>query len=83
MVLFAKDIVDAELWYYLDMEKEKKIVIHVRAIILNDGKLLAVRHPHDTSFAALPGGHLEWGYTIVEDHPTMDVGYDGLLVFKS
>ena len=43
------------------MEKEKKIVIHVRAIILNDGKLLAVRHPHDTSFAALPGGHLEWG----------------------
>ena len=61
MVLFAKDIVDAELWYYLDMEKEKKIVIHVRAIILNDGKLLAVRHPHDTSFAALPGGHLEWG----------------------
>lgn len=43
------------------MEKEKKIVIHSRAIILNDGKLLVVRHPHDISFAALPGGHLEWG----------------------
>ena len=26
---------------------------------------------------------LTWGYTIVEDHPTMDVGYDGLLVFRA
>jgi 8-oxo-dGTP diphosphatase len=43
------------------MEKKKKIIIKVRAIILHQGKLLVVRHPHDTSFAALPGGHLEWG----------------------
>jgi len=43
------------------MKNEKKIMIKVRAIILYKGKLLAVRHPHDTSFAALPGGHLEWG----------------------
>ena len=42
------------------MENNKKIIIKVRAIILHEGKLLAVRHPHDTSFAALPGGHLEW-----------------------
>ncbi|MFA6257390.1 MAG: NUDIX domain-containing protein [Candidatus Paceibacterota bacterium] len=48
------------------MENEKKIIIKVRAIILHDGKLLAVRHPHDTSFAALPGGHLEWGEDIKE-----------------
>ena len=48
------------------MENIKKIVIKVRAIILHEGKLLAVRHPHDTSFAALPGGHLEWGEDIKE-----------------
>lgn len=48
------------------IEKEKKIIIKVRAIILHKGKLLAVRHPHDTSFAALPGGHLEWGEDIKE-----------------
>jgi len=48
------------------MNEDKKIIIKVRAIILHVGKLLAVRHPHDTSFAALPGGHLEWGEDIKE-----------------
>lgn len=48
------------------MENEKKIIIKVRAIILYEGKLLMVRHPHDTSFAALPGGHLEWDEDIKE-----------------
>ena len=48
------------------MENNKKIIIKVRAIILHEGKLLAVRHPHDTSFAALPGGHLECGEDIKE-----------------
>ena len=48
------------------MEKGKKIIIKVRAIILHDGKLLVVRHPHDTSFVALPGGHLEWGEDVKE-----------------
>jgi ADP-ribose pyrophosphatase YjhB (NUDIX family) len=48
------------------MNEDKKIIIKVRAIILHEGKLLAVRHPHDTSFAALPGGHLEWGEDIKE-----------------
>lgn len=48
------------------MKKEKQIIIKVRAIILHEGKLLAVRHPHDTSLAALPGGHLEWGEDIKE-----------------
>jgi ADP-ribose pyrophosphatase YjhB (NUDIX family) len=43
------------------MENGRKIIVKVRAIILYEGKLLTVRHPHDTSFAALPGGHLEWG----------------------
>jgi len=47
-------------------EDLKKIIIKVRAIILHEGELLAVRHPHDTSFAALPGGHLEWGEDIKE-----------------
>jgi len=45
---------------------EKKTIIKVRAVILHQGKLLAVRHPHDTSFAALPGGHLEWSEDIKE-----------------
>lgn len=48
------------------MEENKKILIKVRAIILHEGKLLVVRHPHNTSFAALPGGHLEWGENIQE-----------------
>ncbi len=47
--------------------KFKKFSIRCRAIILNDeGKLLVVKHVHDTSFAALPGGHLEWGEDIKE-----------------
>jgi ADP-ribose pyrophosphatase YjhB (NUDIX family) len=49
-----------------NLEKEKKTLIKVRAIILHEGKLLAVRHPHDASFAALPGGHLEWGEDVKE-----------------
>ncbi|MDB5265173.1 MAG: hydrolase [Parcubacteria group bacterium] len=39
----------------------KKYVIRCRAIILHEGKLLVVRHSHDITFVALPGGHLEWG----------------------
>ena len=45
---------------------KKEIIIKIRAVILHQGKLLAVRHPHDISFAALPGGHLEWGEDIKE-----------------
>lgn len=46
--------------------EDKQIIIKVRGVIVHAGKLLAVRHPHDTSFAALPGGHLEWGEDIKE-----------------
>lgn len=46
--------------------EDKKIIIKVRAIILHEGKLLVVRHPHDTSFVALAGGHLEWGEDLKE-----------------
>lgn len=48
------------------MEKDKKIVVRTRGIIVHEGKLLGVKHPHDTSFCALPGGHLEWGEDIKE-----------------
>ena len=48
------------------MEKDKKIIIKVRAIILHEGKLLVVEHPHDKTFVALPGGHLEWGEDLKE-----------------
>ncbi len=39
----------------------KETHIKCRAVILHQGKLLLVKHAHDTSFSALPGGHLEWG----------------------
>lgn len=48
------------------MEKDKKFVVRTRGIIIHEGKLLGVKHPHDTSFCALPGGHLEYGEDIKE-----------------
>ncbi len=42
---------------------EKKFAIRCRAVIFHGDKLLLIRHPHDTSYWALPGGHLEWGET--------------------
>ena len=46
------------------MEKDKKITIRVRGIILSAGKLLTVKHTHNMNFCALPGGHLDWGEDI-------------------
>lgn len=48
------------------MNETKKIVVRTRAVIVHEGKLLLVRHHHDTSFAALPGGNLEWGEGVKE-----------------
>ena len=48
------------------MQKDRKIVVRARGIILCEGKLLVVKHPHNTSFSALPGGHLEWKEDIRE-----------------
>ena len=42
----------------LTMEKQ---VIRSRAVIVYEGKLLVVRHAHTPQYAALPGGHLEFG----------------------
>ena len=42
------------------MLETKEFVIRCRGIILHNNKLLTVKHPGDTSYAALPGGHLEW-----------------------
>lgn len=39
---------------------QKETVVRARAIIINDGKLLGVKHPLATSYCVLPGGHLEW-----------------------
>ena len=44
----------------------KRFVIRCRAIILYEGKLLAVKHSHNANFAVLPGGHLEWKEDIKE-----------------
>ncbi len=48
------------------MENKKKTIVRVRGIIISEGKLLVVKHSHNTSFAALPGGHLEWDEDIKE-----------------
>ena len=45
------------------MQVDRPVVVRCRALILNKGKLFVVKHPHNTSFAALPGGKLEWGET--------------------
>lgn len=45
---------------------EKNIRICCRALILNEGKLLVVKHPIDDSYYALPGGGLEKGESLKE-----------------
>lgn len=47
------------------MDKDKKIIIRVRGVILNKGKMLVVRMPHN-SFYCLPGGKLDYGEDIRE-----------------
>ena len=42
------------------------MVVRCRGIVLHDGRLLLVRHPHDVSHAALPGGHLDWGENVLK-----------------
>ena len=41
--------------------KDRKFIIRCRAVIMHEDEVLLVKHPHNPSFAALPGGHLEWG----------------------
>jgi ADP-ribose pyrophosphatase YjhB (NUDIX family) len=48
------------------MSTTQKFTIRSRGIIVHEGKMLVVRHAHDESFTALPGGHLEWGEDIRE-----------------
>jgi 8-oxo-dGTP diphosphatase len=48
------------------MSEDKKFTIRCRAVIINEGKILVVKHVGNTTFAALPGGHLEWGEDIKE-----------------
>lgn len=43
------------------MSKENRFTVRCRAIIIHEGKLLVVRHAHNSAYAALPGGHLEFG----------------------
>jgi ADP-ribose pyrophosphatase YjhB (NUDIX family) len=42
----------------------KNIMIKVRGVIINENKLLIVKHKESTSIA-LPGGHLEYGEDII------------------
>lgn len=48
------------------MNQDEKYIIRVRAVIIHEGKLLVVKHAHDASFVALPGGKLEWKEDIRE-----------------
>lgn len=45
---------------------DKGFVIRCRALIIHDGRLLVVKHTPESTFYALPGGHLEWGEGIKE-----------------
>ncbi len=45
---------------------DTKIVVRARGIIINEGKLLVVKHPSNISYGVLPGGHLEWKEDIKE-----------------
>ena len=49
-----------------ETDQQKKYVIRCRGIIMHEGKLLVVRHHVDATFVALPGGHLEWGETVLQ-----------------
>ena len=44
---------------------DKKIVVRTRGIILCEGELLVVKHSDDHDYYALPGGHLEFGETVL------------------
>lgn len=49
-------------WSAMDKaEHNKRFTIRARAVIMHEDELLVVKHAHDTSYAALPGGHLDWG----------------------
>lgn len=48
------------------MQKDKKIIIKARAVILHEGKILVVKHSEDSDFYALPGGKLEFGESPLE-----------------
>ncbi|MEI7777560.1 MAG: NUDIX domain-containing protein [bacterium] len=48
------------------MTPNKELVVRCRAVIIHENKLLVVRHGKDVDFAALPGGHLEWGEEVKE-----------------
>ena len=48
------------------MTSNKELVVRCRAVIIHENKLLVVRHGKDVEFAALPGGHLEWGENVKE-----------------
>ena len=56
---------DVNFAILISMTTDKHIVVRVRGVIVDsEGKLLVVHHTGNTSFAALPGGHLEWGETV-------------------
>jgi ADP-ribose pyrophosphatase YjhB (NUDIX family) len=42
----------------------KNIIIKVRGVIMQDNKLLIVKHK-ESQFMALPGGHLEYGEDVI------------------
>lgn len=45
---------------------DTQIVVRARAVIINEGKLLVVKHPNNMNYGVLPGGHLEWKEDIKE-----------------
>ncbi|TSC69467.1 MAG: DNA mismatch repair protein MutT [Parcubacteria group bacterium Gr01-1014_56] len=48
------------------MNAHEKFIIRCRGVILNDGKLLVVKHTREADYYALPGGHLNSGEDVKE-----------------
>lgn len=44
----------------------KNTHVRVRGIIIHNGEILVVKHRKEDDFYALPGGHLEYGESILE-----------------
>ena len=48
------------------MSPIKQIIVRCRAVILNEEKMLVVKHSPDFDFYAFPGGKLEYGEDVLE-----------------
>lgn len=59
-----------------------QFVVRCRAIIMHEGKLLVVKHSHNTSYTALPGGHVDFGedmHTCIKRELMEELGVEAVI----